>query len=370
MGVKNELTQQMFTKTMVLQVWRPENERPGRHYVYTTKYLRFFVRILVQLDDRQNLELLVRRLRRKPNDFFDHVKLWQDTCLSYLKLLRKAGSIPEGYEDAIFKSLNHEDFAQRSTRLEIWCQSQEEKSTTLEVLSAVIELKKLNNGLMKPTLIDDLLGDTYAKLYEEVGPELNSIPLPKPEPPPAPLHKPMALTSVMNLDGAADQPGGMHAFQSSYVPQQPGEHVSKPRSKGVGRRELQRKAEAAVTRPAAATPSIAIRSNSQPSTNLAVQMLVPSALPSENTIYTPGISALQEQVMGEKGAGVSAPASIHEDADDESELSELEEEPEEPDSIPSRSMFPNLMAKATSSDGTAKGEEKEGTDEIEQSRDG
>lgn len=86
MGVKAELTQQMFTKTMVLQVWKPENERPGRHFVYTTCYLRFFVRILVQLGDRQNLELLARRLRRKPHEFFDHIKLWQETCTAYLKV--------------------------------------------------------------------------------------------------------------------------------------------------------------------------------------------------------------------------------------------------------------------------------------------
>jgi hypothetical protein len=86
MGVKAELTQQMFTKTMVLQVWKPEHERPGRHFVYTTRYLRFFVRVLVQLNDRQNLELLARRLRRKPHEFFDHQKLWHETCLAYLKV--------------------------------------------------------------------------------------------------------------------------------------------------------------------------------------------------------------------------------------------------------------------------------------------
>jgi hypothetical protein len=279
MEVRHELTQQMFTKTMVLQVWRPENERSGRHFVYTSRYVRFFVRVLVQLRDRENLELLAKRLRRKTHEFFEHTKLWQETCLAYLKMLRKAGDIPQGYEDAVFKSLNHEEFTQRSTKLEIWCHNPENESVTRGILQEVIELKKMNNSLMKPTLIDDLLGDTYAKLYEETATEVDKIELPKPEPPPAPApHKPMALTSVMNMDGAADQPPGATLFTPGY---NPAEHVPKARAKGVGRRELQRKAEAAVNRPASTTAnmftSMPIRSTPQatPTINQIVSVVIP-----------------------------------------------------------------------------------------------
>jgi hypothetical protein len=358
MSVKHELTQQMFTKTMVLQVWRPENERSGRHFVYTTRYLRFFVHILVQLGDRDSLELLAKRLRRKNHEFFDHTKLWHETCLSYLRLLRRAGNVPEGYEDHVFKSLNHDEFTQRSARLEIWCHNPNNQSVTRDVLEEVIELKKMNNGLMKPTLIDDLLGDTYAKLYEEVGPELDAIELPKPEPPPTPQHKPMALTSVMNLDGAADQSGPMgHSFQSGYVP---GEHVPKPRAKGVGRRELQRKAEAAVSRPAAATSTnMPIRSTPQatPTSNQQVQVVIPVSRSSFENGRPSSAGPSAPHLLGpgeeDRGAEVSAPASIHEDADDESELSELDDEDvEDPSAAPTppRPLFPNLMAKATSGD--------------------
>ncbi len=86
MGAKHEFTQQIFTKTMTLQVWKPENERAGRHYVYTSEYVTFFVQVLLQQNDRFNLEALVRRVRRRPNDFFRHNKVWQDICISYLKV--------------------------------------------------------------------------------------------------------------------------------------------------------------------------------------------------------------------------------------------------------------------------------------------
>lgn len=86
MGAKHELTQQIFTKTMAVQVWKPENERPGRHFVYTTRYTRFFIKLLVELDDRVNMEQLAKRVRRKPMDFYDHFKLWTELCHSYLKV--------------------------------------------------------------------------------------------------------------------------------------------------------------------------------------------------------------------------------------------------------------------------------------------
>ncbi|KAE9968819.1 hypothetical protein BLS_005651 [Venturia inaequalis] len=372
MEVRHELTQQMFTKTMVLQVWRPENERSGRHFVYTSRYVRFFVRVLVQLKDRENLEMLAKRLRRKLHEFFEHTKLWQETCQAYLKMLRRAGEIPEGHEDAVFKSLNHEEFAQRSKKLEMWCHNPDNESTTRDILQEVIELKKLNNGLMKPTLIDDLLGDTYAKLYEETAAEVDKIDLNKPEPPPTPAqHKPMALTSVMNMDGAADGPAG--PFPISFNAPTP-EHVPKPRAKGVGRRELQRRAEAAVKKPDVVYggnvngTNMPIRGTTQalPSLNQIVTVEIPVSRASfdggiiagpadqetgdKTIVVGDGEGGGEDEGEGEGegedegGAKESAPASVHSDADDESELSELDdddvEDPNAPE--PPRVLFPNL----------------------------
>lgn len=71
---------------MNLQVWRPENERPGRHFVFTTRYVYFFAGLLNQLNDRSNLDMLLRRVRRKPSDYVNHAKLWEDLCGIYIKV--------------------------------------------------------------------------------------------------------------------------------------------------------------------------------------------------------------------------------------------------------------------------------------------
>ena len=85
LAAKQELSQ-IFTKTLTIQVWRPEFERPGRHFVYTTRYVYFFVSLLDQLDDRASLDQLLRRVRKKQGDFFFHSKLWEDCCLTYAKV--------------------------------------------------------------------------------------------------------------------------------------------------------------------------------------------------------------------------------------------------------------------------------------------
>lgn len=72
---KNELMQQIFTKTMTLQVWRPEHERAGRHFVYTTRYVHFFVELLEKTNDRTNFDSLARYVKKKSSNFIDHSKL-------------------------------------------------------------------------------------------------------------------------------------------------------------------------------------------------------------------------------------------------------------------------------------------------------
>ena len=85
-GAKHELTQQIFTKTMSIQVWKPEYERAGRHFVYTRRYVKFFVHLLFQLGDRASLEALGKRVRKKPGDFLDHPSVWSEVCMTHLKV--------------------------------------------------------------------------------------------------------------------------------------------------------------------------------------------------------------------------------------------------------------------------------------------
>ncbi|KAF2111672.1 transcriptional corepressor of histone-like protein genes [Lophiotrema nucula] len=410
-AAKNELTDRIFTKTMAVQVWKPENERPGRHFVYTSRYTRFFVSLLVQTGDKLNLEALARRVRRKTADFFEHSRLWQDLCLSYLKLLRRTGKIPDGHEDAVFKAINNEEFQVRAARLEAWCQTSTSQNPVLDVLRDVIELKRLNNGVMKPLLIDDLIGDTYALLYEIVGSSLEPLPSEQQQPlPPQPQHiqpqpmatglgqpppGPMQMSSMVHVqvDGAQEGPHNPNLPFSLYHPsqlqggQQTGpqpmpqpDTTSRPRAKAVGRREIQRKAESCTAK---APATMALPTNmpirSPPTLNAQIPP-ISSRISPEKTQPEPSIPAaptsevhLQPSNSGTATAAASAsvsiaensaPASVHDDADDESELSELDEDEVQEIGEEAGQVFPSvkpLFPKLTSPNGVNKSEEQDTT---------
>jgi hypothetical protein len=352
-GAKQELTQQIFTKTMAIQVWKPENERPGRHFVYTTRYTRFFLQLLTQLNDRPSLEALAKRVRKKPAEFFEHTKLWMDLYQAYLRMLRRAGPVPEGLSDTVFKSKYNDEIATGCDRLEAWCHASHPDpsspaSNLIEILRETLELKRLNNKLWKDLVVDDLIEDTYAMLYQQVVPTLDPLPTEKKKESDLAgsanvnSSKPMSLGSITNVDGSTDGISLAQALTLAHqgsmdlAPQQPPDHSSRSRKLGIGRRELQKRAEAAVNRPAA--PALPIRTPSTPvppQAGQVVQVVLPQRAPERRLTIT-GNGADSPATNDESfkpdevhTAENSAPASVHDSADDESELSEPEDEDEE-----------------------------------------
>jgi hypothetical protein len=349
-GARHELTQQMFTKTMVLQVWRPDAERPGRHFVYTTQYTRFFVKILEDLQDRTNLEALARRVRRRNHELFEHTAVWQDICSAYLRILRKHANLAEGLETSTFSAIFHDEFVERKELLERWMQARENgENAALDVLRESQELKKINQGLVKPGPIDDLTGDAYAYLFQTIGKALldgekrakqeeavRNAPPPPPQEPPPPVRNPaMSLMHLMNIDGAsgyvAPDPVPTPIPQASAAVMPDATAALAPvirRKTGVGRREIRNAAETCYPKTTAQTASRI----TGPVPESRVQVVINSSRPS---------------LGGDMSAETSAPGSIHDSADDESELSELEEDDadDEDDEAQRKLLFPGLAAR-------------------------
>lgn len=341
---KHELTQQLFTKTMVLQVWRPEAERPGRHFVYTARYTEFFVKVLEILKDRANLEMLARRGRRRQHDTFENIKIWLTIVMAWLNLLREHGSVQEGLETSTFSTITSEDFTARKEPLEQWMQSQEPGANiTLDTLREAQELKKINQGLVKPAEIDDLIGDAYAVLYTTVGrqaqaekelrvaQEKAAAPpaIAAPSPPPAQSNR-MSLAHLMNTDGATDD----SATEVKVEPTQEPEVAAPKKRIGINRREIRIAAEQCIQKSGATNKPAAV---------------------AESSRVTDLVRAERGLNIGETSVPTSAPASVHDDADDESSLSEFEDAVEELndggdelESSPVRTVFPDLSAEPRS----------------------
>ncbi len=180
------LRESMFTKTMVMNVWKCDAERPGRHHFYTEQYIRYVVKLLAVMDDRVNLEAVLRRIRKKGADFYHFNELWQFCVLSYARLLRKTYQIALTEED-VFKTLSQEEFDVVGEKITDWSTTAPaEDNPALNAMKDAVELKKLNANLMKAGPIDDLITDCYSAIYLHVKPELPGTadqqqPLPNPD---------------------------------------------------------------------------------------------------------------------------------------------------------------------------------------------
>lgn len=268
------LRENMFTKTMVMNVWKCDAERPGRHHVFTEQYVRFMTKLLVVMSDKTNMEQLLRRLRKKGADFYHFVDLWQSCCNAYLKLLREAHHIPHLTDDA-FKALSPEEFEIISERITEWATRDEANIPAFNCMKEAIELKKLNANLMKVAAIDDLINDCYSKIYVDVASTL-----PGQEPSKIIEERNQAKEIAAKLEAAAaaaaqadskpisslssilNPPSTHDSLAGTATPLEGEKSEAAPRSRktGVRRPDVLRKAEQAVTRAMEAPKSVNPRS--------------------------------------------------------------------------------------------------------------
>ncbi|KAJ0423748.1 hypothetical protein BJY00DRAFT_309980 [Aspergillus carlsbadensis] len=321
---KAELTQQIFTKTMAIQVWKPEYERPGRHFVYTTRYVYFFIALLDQVDDRANLEQLLRRVRKKQGDFINHTKLWEDMCLTYGRVIRRAGHISEGHEEGVFKPIGWEEFVANTARLEDLAQLAPESSSLLELLRDAIELKKLNNNLMKVALLEDLIADLYSRLYEVNMPQVMEQVNEENK------EKMKVDHILMTTDGPGDSSTPPNSAPASEAP------APRGRTKGIARRDIQKRAETIVARKV--PPRVPARGPAATEPESSANVTAPTGPKPVIEI------AIRQPHVDDGGSAQQSdiPNSVHDSADDESELSEMDEEKLSKLAADPKMLFPNL----------------------------
>ena len=347
------LRENMFTKTMVMNVWKCDAERPGRHHVYTSQYVQYMFRLLSVMDDRTNMEALLRRLRKKGADFYHFNDLWHQCASTYLALIRHSYKVPAAADDA-FKHLSPEEFDIVAERINEWVTGPEAQDhSALGALKDSIELKKLNGGLMKSALIDDLITDCYSHLYTEIGPKL-------PGPDPAKVveerHKARdaelqandlksALTSGLLVPHVERDSTPNGSGRASAEPPEKHEGVTRSRRAAVVRKpDILRKAEQAVTRSLEGPPKAAGKtrlgslSGGKNNTPIGDES---GAEHGDDVGMKEGDDAGARDGKAKYGSS-SPPGSIHDSADDESDLSDVPPDYEDDAPPPPSLLFPNL----------------------------
>lgn len=242
-AARNEFQSSVFTKTMQVVVWKPDAERPGRHCVYMERYVKQMMKLLWMTNDKENMELLIKRVRKKSNDFFRFNQLWTECCVTFCRTLRRAFDIQPTMEE-LFRSVSPDDFEVLIDRVTTWASNPTTTDPALQAVREAIELKKLNANLMKPTVIDDLINDAYATVYSHIQKTTGPIPAVIPPQLEAEAAKsriggPMSLNNlVMDMNGT----------QISVPVTVASADSSTRRRYGVSRREVLKQAELLASR--------------------------------------------------------------------------------------------------------------------------
>lgn len=413
------LREHMVTKMMAINVWKCDAERPGRHHVFTEQYVRYIVRLLTITNDRFNMEALLRKIRKKGADFHHFNDLWASCVQAYTRLLRHTYQIPQVEED-VFKNTSPEEFEILAERVNDWAGDTGKDHDALSAMREAIELKKLNGGLTKAGMIDDLINDCYSTLYVAIADEL-----PGPEPSKVIEERNRAKDSEAqaNRQNEKEQFSGLlhpngtekkeETRASSEAPSQGGAGGEKMerttsntgeqsaavrrRVAGVRRADIIRKAEQAVLRATEQPPpksAVSERSNGRKSRRSSVASGKSGRgafrgegsegeneaddveMKDENEADEKpqdGDEAGEEErtVEGDDESEAPSPRPEHDDADDESDLSDVPDDYDQ--DIPPTLMFPNLrrsvdnsIAETTHLDGTSSEEEEEDEEEEEE----
>lgn len=60
--------------------------RAGRHFVYTFKYVMYYIHLLEILKDRDTLRLIAPKIRKASSSIVNHRKVWEYLCTTYLRV--------------------------------------------------------------------------------------------------------------------------------------------------------------------------------------------------------------------------------------------------------------------------------------------
>jgi hypothetical protein len=176
-GDSKEATEQMSTlvsvkassKTLVL-IWKPENERPGKHFYYTFEYAKFFIQLLADNNDLSNLVHMFPRLRRSNSIMIKLYTAWESICSSICRIVRKLIGIDNSFvfTDNFMQKLIYLTFMPKSKSY-IEKMLKEGIPKVLEphmcYLSALNDMKKFNSGFGPTSFIDDTIVAIYFKFY-------------------------------------------------------------------------------------------------------------------------------------------------------------------------------------------------------------
>lgn len=149
-GAMAEMDDLMFLKSSnknLVNIWKPDLERPGKHFAYTYQYVMFYLDMLFCSEDYVSIALVAKKLRRFGPGMINVSQATERAMRLFCLCVQSQFQVNEKeYADKLLPSLNYQLFLKNSADLFQAFNKAEYDPKVLEVLAHAYQLKKGNNG--------------------------------------------------------------------------------------------------------------------------------------------------------------------------------------------------------------------------------
>ncbi|KAF7726581.1 Histone transcription regulator 3 [Apophysomyces ossiformis] len=173
---KAELSQFFTLKTNTkspISIWKPDFERPGKHFEYVYKYTTFLVELAEANDDVETLKQLCRKARRAQTVLLRDDKVFSAAYTAYLQIVQRQLLSRHHAESCVERLLNKSVDKERFEEL---CREHAESVTKTSpkpeianLLHDLIDIRRISHGQKSSVNMDDVVVQCYAVLLQDNG---------------------------------------------------------------------------------------------------------------------------------------------------------------------------------------------------------
>ncbi|VEU21677.1 DEKNAAC102549 [Brettanomyces naardenensis] len=150
-------------------IWKPENERAGKHFVYNFMYISFYVDLLDQSAEIYPLIQLIGKLRKLGSSMVNQIRTFDYAVAKACIMIKKIVGIPPGFLDDQITRMVYSEFVKYSKEFvkSVGCQevfSSKEK-TVFYFLSEIFGFRRMANGFAATGVIDECYHSLYLFLF-------------------------------------------------------------------------------------------------------------------------------------------------------------------------------------------------------------
>ncbi|AMD20967.1 HEL314Cp [Eremothecium sinecaudum] len=150
-GAIEEMGQLMALKSVnknLVNIWKPEYERPGKHFVYTYQYVMFYLNLLSSKHDYISLGHAARKMRRFGSGMINGAQATDRAVELFLTGARTALELNEKeHAELLLPSLNYQAFNKNCDDLIASFNQENYTTDVLDTLSIAYQLKKGSSSI-------------------------------------------------------------------------------------------------------------------------------------------------------------------------------------------------------------------------------